>query len=178
MDVSNKDIRRTWKYRQSQIIWNQNSKLDFEERKAGFLPHSHCKEMRSTSYKMALLNLYGADRWEIIPTSPRVREAPVCFPCRVTLPEKQTLNSLLAHALMPKPTVSHPENSLNTSLTPIAGICRQIGLMRHISESRFQNRFAVWQTTTTVVHIWYNLQRAATDRKRDITESHVMPLQG
>ena len=80
-----------------------------------------CREICCTLDETLLLSLCGTDRWEIIPASPCVREAPACFPYRGTHSEKQTLNSLLAHALMLKSTFSQPENIPNASLTPIVG---------------------------------------------------------
>lgn len=95
------------------------------------------REMHRTLDETALLSLYGTARWEIIPAFPCVREAPAFFHKDGLILEKQTLNRLLACALMPQSTFLPPSppptwECSQASLTPIALKSRK--LMRHISE--------------------------------------------
>lgn len=66
------------------------------------------REMHRTLDETALLSLYGTARWEIIPAFPCVREAPAFFHKDGLILEKQTLNRLLACALMPQSTFLPP----------------------------------------------------------------------
>lgn len=138
MDCSNPDVRWTCRHRRSQEIprWALGGGRRL------FCPIRSAKEMRSTSYNIR--SSYSS----MEQTDGKSFPFPPC-PCSTCLfsilsdsSRETNTKQPPGGALMLRPTVSHPHNILTTSLTPIAGICRQIEVMRHISESRFQNRFA------------------------------------
>lgn len=103
-----------------------------------FLVRGRCAPPR---IRQSPLSLHGTNRWEIIPAS-LVSVMHLLSIQRNSLWE-QTPNGLLTHALMLKSPAFRYEDFLNTSLTFIGRICRQIRLMRHFfvfvfAESTFQ----------------------------------------